>query len=183
MFYFYHQSSASTASIGEANVPTRPLTNNLPDVLPTQQQVKVWQVGGVVSDRERVRVIVNNFLNNSLKESYVTFSLRALCFVFVMNVMLRFRYERYVTFSPNVLIILFIPDYILIFRNRQNLLIVESPQMNPSRHHLWPKTLKKKGSSLNNAALALVGHPKLLQRCPWTWRLTGLQMLIWMRWQ
>ncbi|PFX26822.1 Traf2 and NCK-interacting protein kinase [Stylophora pistillata] len=33
-------SSASTASIGETSNPTRPLTNNLPDVLPTQQQVK-----------------------------------------------------------------------------------------------------------------------------------------------
>lgn len=32
------EGSASTASIGEANSPTRPLTNNLPDVLPTQQQ-------------------------------------------------------------------------------------------------------------------------------------------------
>ena len=111
-------------------------------------------------------VIDINFLNNSLKDLYVTFSLRTLCYVFVMNVVLRFRYERCVTFSPNVFVILFSPNYILIFRNRQNLLIVGNPQMNPSHHHLWPKTLKKTGSSLNNAALALVGHPKLLQRCP-----------------
>ena len=34
----YPQGSASTASIGEASSPARPLTNNLPDVLPTQQQ-------------------------------------------------------------------------------------------------------------------------------------------------
>ena len=52
LFYCYYQSSASTASIGEANAPNRPLTNNLPDVLPAQQQVKVWQMGGLVSDRE-----------------------------------------------------------------------------------------------------------------------------------
>lgn len=32
------EGSASTASIGEASSPARPLTNNLPDVLPTQQQ-------------------------------------------------------------------------------------------------------------------------------------------------
>lgn len=32
------EDSASTASIGESNCPTRPLTNNLPDVLPTQPQ-------------------------------------------------------------------------------------------------------------------------------------------------
>lgn len=52
---------------------------------------------------ERVRVIINNFLNNSLRESYVTFSLRMLCHVFVTSVMFRFRYERYVTFSLRTL--------------------------------------------------------------------------------
>lgn len=62
-------------------------------------------------------------------------------------------------------IILFIPDYILIFRNLPNRLIVESPQMNPSLHHLWLKILKKTENSPNNAALALVGHHKRLLRC------------------
>ncbi|XP_068685420.1 serine/threonine-protein kinase mig-15-like [Montipora foliosa] len=39
------EDSASTASIGESNCPTRPLTNNLPDVLPTQpQKIKKTEV-------------------------------------------------------------------------------------------------------------------------------------------
>lgn len=97
-------------------------------------------------------------------QRYVTFSLPALCYVFVAYVMIRFRDDLFVTFSPNVFITSFIPDY-FDFRSRQNLLIVESPPMNPSRHHLWLMTLKKTGSSQNNGALVLESHHKLLLRC------------------
>ena len=103
---------------------------------------------------------------NFRDERYVSF--RMLCYVFVANVVMGFCQKRFVTCSSNVFNILFIPDYILSIRNRQNLLIVESPQMNPSRHHLWLKTLKKTGSSLNNGASVLVDHHKLLLRCPST---------------